>query len=65
MEYTSKLLVDFLKKLIVFDKDSRSVIEVASRVVRDRDAGEKAEWGRVRSSASNRQKIIHQRYNLL
>ena len=41
MEYTSKLLVDFLKKLIVFDKDSRSVIEVASRVVRDRDAGEK------------------------
>lgn len=56
MEYTSKLLVDFLKKLIVFDKDSRSVIEVASRVVRDRDAGEKDEWGRVRSSAEQQAK---------
>lgn len=56
MEYTSKLLVDFLKKLIVFDKDSRSVIEVASRVVRDRDAGEKYEWGRVRSSAEKQAK---------
>ena len=51
MEYNSKLLVDFLKKLIVFDKDSRSVIEVASRVVKNRDAGEKDEWGRVRSLA--------------
>lgn len=56
MEYTSKLLVDFLKKLIVFDKDSHSVIEVASRVVRDRDAGEKDEWGRVRSSAEQQAK---------
>lgn len=51
MEYNSKLLVDFLKKLIVFDKDSRSVIEAASRVVKNRDAGEKDEWGRVRSLA--------------
>lgn len=32
MEYTSKLFVDFLKKLIVFDKDSQSAIQVASRV---------------------------------
>lgn len=32
MEYTSKLFVDFLKKLIVFDKDSQSAILVASRV---------------------------------
>lgn len=56
MEYTSKLLVDFLKKLIVFDKDSRSVIEIASRVVRDRDAGEKNEWEKVRSSAEQQAK---------
>ena len=41
MEYTSKLFVDFLKKLIVFDKDSQSLIQVASRVINDRDAGEK------------------------
>ena len=41
MEYTSKLFVDFLKKLIVFDKDSQSAIQVASRVKNDRDAGVK------------------------
>lgn len=56
MEYTSKLFVDFLKKLIVFDKDSHSVIEVASRVIKDRDAGEKNEWGRVRTSAEQQSK---------
>lgn len=57
MEYTSKLFVDFLKKLIVFDKDSRSVIEVASRVIKDRDAAEKNEWGRVRSTTEQHARI--------
>lgn len=56
MEYTSKLFVDFLKKLIVFDKDSQSVIQVASRVKNDRDAGEKNEWGRVRTTAEQQAK---------
>lgn len=56
MEYTSALLVDFLKKLIVFDKNSRSAIEAASHAVKERDAGEKEEWGRVRSSAEKQAK---------
>lgn len=56
MEYTSKLFVDFLKKLIVFDKDSQSVIQVASRVKNDRDAGERNEWGRVRTTAEQQAK---------
>ena len=56
MEYTSKLFVDFLKKLIVFDKDSQSLIQVASRVINDRDAGEKNEWGRVRTTAEQQAK---------
>lgn len=56
MEYTSKLFVDFLKKLIVFDKDSQSAIQVASREKNDRDAGEKNEWDRVRTTAEQQAK---------
>ena len=56
MEYTSKLFVDFLKKLIVFDKDSQSAIQVASRVKNDCDAGEKNEWDRVRTTAEQQAK---------
>lgn len=56
MDFTEKLFVDFLKKLIAFDKDSRSTIEVASRVVKDRYDGEKNEWSRVRSSAEQKAK---------
>lgn len=44
MEYTSKLFVDFLKKLIIFDKECRSIIDIAERVVNDRADGEKNEW---------------------
>ena len=56
MEYTSKLFVDFLKKLIVFDKDSQSAIQVASRVKNDRDVDEKNEWGRVRTTVEKQAK---------
>ena len=49
MEYTSKLFVDFLKKLIVFDKECKSIIDIAERVVRDRSDGEKSEWAGTRS----------------
>lgn len=56
MEYTSKLFVDFLKKLIVFDKDSQSAIQVASRVKNDHNAGEKNEWDRVRTTAEQQAK---------
>ena len=56
MEYTSKLFIDFLKKLIVFDKDSQSVIQIAARVKNDRDVVEKDEWGRVRTTAEQQAK---------
>ena len=56
VEFTEKLFVDFLRKLIAFDKDSRSTIDVASRVVKDRDEGEKSEWSKVRSSAEQKAK---------
>lgn len=56
MEYTPKLFVDFLKKLIAFDKDSQSAMQVASRVKNDRNAGEKNEWGRVRTTAEQQAK---------
>lgn len=49
MEYTSKLFVDFLKKLIVFDKECKSIIDISERVVRDRADGEKSEWAGARS----------------
>lgn len=49
MEYTSKLFVDFLKKLIVFDKECKSIIDIAERVVKDRADGEKSEWAGTRS----------------
>ena len=48
MEYTSKLFVDFLKKLIIFDKECKSIIDIAERVVKDRADGEKNEWASTR-----------------
>lgn len=56
MEYTSKLLIDFLKNLIVFDRNSRSILEVAAGAIKKRDADEKNEWGSVRSSAEQQVK---------
>lgn len=57
MEFTETLFVDFLKKLIAFDKDSRSTIDVASRVVKDRDEGEKSEWNKAKTSAEHKAKV--------
>lgn len=65
MEYTSKLFVDFLKKLIVFNKDSQSVIQIASRVKNDRDAGEKNEWGHVRTTAERQGKTYTDKVNAI
>lgn len=56
MEYTSELFVDFLKKLIVFDKDVRSAIKATSHAVKERDAKEKDEWIRIRTSAEQQAK---------
>ena len=54
MEYTSKFFVEFLKKLVVFDKDSQSLIDAASHVLQSRDESEKAEWNKTRSVAVQR-----------
>lgn len=48
MEYTSKLFVEFLNKLIVFDKECRSTLEAAERVIRNRDSSEKVECEAIR-----------------
>lgn len=56
MEYTSKLLVNFLKKLVVFDKDTRSAIEAVSRVFNNRMSEEKNEWRQVQTSAEQQSK---------
>ena len=56
MEYTSKLLVNFLKKLVVFDKDTRSAIEAVSREFNNRTSEEKNEWRQVQSSAEQQSK---------
>lgn len=51
MEYTSELFVEFLKKLIVFDKNSQSAIQAISDAKNDRDVGEKKEWEQARTNA--------------
>lgn len=56
MEYTSKLLVNFLKKLVVFDKDTRSAIEAVSQVFNIRTSEEKNEWRQVQYSAEQQSK---------
>lgn len=50
MEYTSELFVEFLKKLIVFDKNSQSAIQVISDAKNDRDTSEKKEWEQARTN---------------
>lgn len=56
MVFTEKMFVDFLKKLIVFDEDSRSMIDIFSRVVKDRDKSENDEWNEVRTNAQEKAK---------
>lgn len=56
MEFSEKLFVRFLNNLIGFDKNSRSVLDLASRVARDRDDGEKSEWAKARSNAEQKAK---------
>ena len=51
MEFTEKLFLNFLKKLIVFDKDSKSIISVAKRVFDERLSEEENEWNAVRSKS--------------
>lgn len=57
MEYTSKLLVDFLRKLIDFDKDSQLAFRVAECEKNGRASEEKKEWECVRTAAEQQAKI--------
>lgn len=61
VDFTEKLFVDFLKKLIAFDKDSRSTIEVASRVVKDRYDGEKMNGVEFVPVLNRKLKVMHRR----
>lgn len=58
MEYTSKLFIDFLKKLIVFDKEAKSIIEIAERVVKDRTNGERNEWASAKNQLDSKVKAF-------
>lgn len=53
MEYTSKVFVDFIKKLIVLDKEFKSVLDISKRVVQDRAAGETSEWNATKTTLIN------------
>ena len=53
MEYTSKVFVDFIKKLIVIDKEFKSVLDISKRVVQDRVAGEVSEWNATKTTLIN------------
>ena len=54
MEFTVKLFVDFLNKLIVLDKDSRARIDAAYRMLQDRDKAEADEWEAACTSAQKK-----------
>ena len=56
MEFSEKLFIKFLNSLIAFDKNSRSVLDLVSRVTKDRDDGEKSEWAKVCSEAEQKAK---------
>lgn len=58
MEYTSKLFVDFIEKLIAFDKDGQSVINDASNAIKSRDIEEKNEWKSVYAFSENLSKSL-------
>lgn len=49
MKYTSKLFVEFLKNLIVLDKECKAIIDVSNRLVKDRVNKELSEWVSVRN----------------
>lgn len=51
MEYTSKMFVDFLEKLIDFDKNAKYLIETALREKNMLDAKEREKWIQIRTEA--------------
>lgn len=58
MEFTERLFVDFLKKLIAFDKDSKSTISIAKQVFDQRSSAEKSEWNAIRTKSEQKVKNL-------
>lgn len=59
MEYTSKLLIKFLNKLIAFDKNSNAVIKISAQKVNEREMAETSEWEIVKThTEENAKKFI-------
>lgn len=56
MEFSEKLLIEFLKKIIIFDKDSRSAMDYASHTISDRYAEERKEWSKAVADTEQRVK---------
>lgn len=54
IEYTEKLLVKFLKDLIVFDKSCKSAIRFVKNVIEDRSSEEKSEWDTTRTKSEQK-----------
>lgn len=54
IEYTEKLLVKFLKDLIVFDKDCKSAIRFVKNVIDKRSSEEKSEWDTTRTKSEKK-----------
>lgn len=52
MNYTANMFADFLKKLIILDKDCRSSIEASTKHLEARDTQESEEWMSVVNRAS-------------
>lgn len=58
MEFTERLFIDFLKKLIAFDKDSKSTISIAKQVFDQRSSEEKSEWNAIRTKSEQKVKNL-------
>ena len=54
MEYTTQVFVNFLNKLIAFDKDCRSVIDKADSQAKERSLAEAKEWTQAVQGAEQR-----------
>lgn len=63
MEFTSKVFVDFIKKLIVLDKECKSIIDISKRVVQNRSEEEVSEWNGTKTTLLNALKNYSSKIN--
>ena len=65
MEFTKKMLADFVKKLIDFNKYSRVAIDDMTRKVKDCEEGEKSEWDKVKVTVDQKASDFASRFDSL